>query len=121
MRAILLIFLTLSVLGCKKDEINDPTGLYSVNDNYHGTSGTMTVNPSSGQYNLEFSYSLDIPSCKAVITNGTVTINQTTGSGPSLRVITGSGNITQEGSVMMNINVKFGQNYKFLIVGNRAK
>lgn len=121
MRAFILIFLTLTILGCKKDGINDPTGLYSVNDNFHGTSGTMTVNKFNDLYNLEFSYSLGMPSCKASITNGSVSINQTTGSGPSLRVITGSGNITQEGSVMMNINVKLGQNYKFLIVGNRAK
>lgn len=121
MRAFILILFAVLILGCKKDEINDPTGLYSVNDTYHSTSGTMTVNKSADRYNLEFSYSLGVPSCKATITNGSVTINHTTGSGFSERVITGSGNITPEGSVMLSINVKYGQNYKFMIVGNRAK
>jgi hypothetical protein len=118
---ILLAFTMLMLASCKKDEVNDPTGTYNVNDTYHGTSGTLIIIPFNDKYNLTYSYSLNMADCKATITNGQVSINQTTGQGSQTRITTGTGTITNEGFLNLSVTTKFGQTYKFLLTGQRVK
>lgn len=123
MRAVILIFLTLTIFGCKKDKIIDPTGLYNVTTQYGSNVriGTMTCNKFNDIYKLQFSLPTDLGLYDATITDGNIKIDMKRQVGPDLYTTTGSGKINQEGQLSLDLTIKYGMIYHYTVVGNKAK
>lgn len=120
---VLFALVVLSVASCKKDEINDPTGLYNVTTQYGSTAkiGTMTCNKFNDIYKLQFSIPTDLGSYDAKIVNGNVTIDMTRKVGPETYTTKGTGRITNDGQLSLDLTIKWGMIYHYTVIGNKAK
>ena len=123
MRVVILILLAVSLLGCKKEELFNPTGLYNVTTQVGSASpklGVVTINPEGLIYKVDFDQSAGaFHTLDARIDNGTITIDtQTKGSA----TYQGEGRVTDEGALTLDFKlINHSQTYKVKVQGNRGK
>ena len=122
MRAVLMIFIAMTLLSCKKEEVFNPTGLYNVTtqQGQYTKIGVMTINPNSVGYSIYFdSYAGGYGTFPCEIVNGNIDI-------PAIKVrntvYEGSGKVDDTGNLNMEFTMlNWGVLYRIKVVGNKAK
>lgn len=122
-RAVVLILAASVVLGCSKDKIINPTGLYNVTTQVGSVSpklGTMTINPYEGAYLLKFDMAAGgFGEIKSTITQGKIEFPNYKYHNTTYQ---GGGNVDEDGVLSLNFKIINPSGiYQVKVQGNRAK
>ena len=117
MKALVAIILILTIVGCQKEKIIDPTGLYRVTTQEGSMTriGTLTINKFNSEYTIVSDYN---GTMQSKIINGKIDIYPQTILN---KTFYGSGTVDNSGNIYIDLNVQFGILYKVKIQGSKAK